>query len=83
MKKALILLFLITFAIVASGADFNFDTVKNRVSEFTLSNGLKFILLEDHSVPIAICGGMGWPWPNGADVRRKRKRWWPSPENSP
>ena len=53
MKKVLILLFLITFAIVANGADFNFDTVKERVSEFTLSNGLKFILLEDHSVPIA------------------------------
>lgn len=34
-------------------ADFDFSKIKDNVSEFTLSNGLKFILLEDHSVPIA------------------------------
>lgn len=34
-------------------ADFDFSKIKERVSEFTLKNGLKFILIEDHSVPIA------------------------------
>jgi predicted Zn-dependent peptidase len=34
-------------------ADFDFSKIKSKVSEFTLPNGLKFILLEDHSVPIA------------------------------
>ena len=34
-------------------ADFDFSKIKDRVSEFTLPNGLKFILIEDHSVPIA------------------------------
>jgi len=34
------------------GKDFDFSKIKDRVSEFTLKNGLKFILLEDHSVPI-------------------------------
>jgi predicted Zn-dependent peptidase len=34
-------------------SDFNFDSIKKNISEFTLKNGLKFILLEDHSVPIA------------------------------
>jgi predicted Zn-dependent peptidase len=34
-------------------ADFDFSKIKNRISEFTLPNGLKFILMEDHSVPIA------------------------------
>jgi predicted Zn-dependent peptidase len=34
-------------------ADFDFSKIKDNVSEFTLPNGLKFILLEDHSVPIA------------------------------
>lgn len=34
-------------------ADFDFSQIKNKISEFTLANGLKFILLEDHSVPIA------------------------------
>jgi predicted Zn-dependent peptidase len=34
-------------------ADFDFSKIKDNVSEFTLPNGLKFILLEDHFVPIA------------------------------
>jgi predicted Zn-dependent peptidase len=34
-------------------ADYDFSKVKDNVSEFTLANGLKFILYEDHSVPIA------------------------------
>ncbi|UCH98375.1 MAG: insulinase family protein, partial [Candidatus Aminicenantes bacterium] len=34
-------------------ADFDFSKIKDNISEFTLPNGLKFILLEDHSVPIA------------------------------
>jgi predicted Zn-dependent peptidase len=37
----------------ALSADFDFSKIKDNISEFTLSNGLKFILLEDHSVPIA------------------------------
>ncbi len=31
----------------------DFSKIRGQVSEFTLDNGLKFILLEDHSVPIA------------------------------
>ncbi len=53
MKKVLISLVLIFLTMMVTGSEFNFDSVKERVSEFTLSNGLKFILLEDHSVPIA------------------------------
>jgi len=54
MKK----LFVITLALLLSisflsAESFNFDSVKKRVSKFTLKNGLTFILLEDHSVPIA------------------------------
>lgn len=53
MKKVLTLIILISLTFIVTGSEFNFDSVKERVSEFTLSNGLKFILLEDHSVPIA------------------------------
>jgi len=44
------------FLVLISGfiyADFDFSKIKNNVSEFTLANGLKFILVENHSVPIA------------------------------
>jgi predicted Zn-dependent peptidase len=34
-------------------AGYDFSKIKDNVSEYTLPNGLKFILLEDHSVPIA------------------------------
>ncbi len=54
MRRVLIgfLLLAVSVSFVA-GSGFSFDSVKKRVSEFTLPNGLKFILLEDHSVPIA------------------------------
>jgi predicted Zn-dependent peptidase len=51
-KKTYVLILLLLFSISLS-AEFDFSKIKNRVSEFTLPNGLKFILLEDHSVPIA------------------------------
>ena len=53
MKKVLQFALLISLVFAVSGSEFNFNNVKERVSEFTLPNGLKFILLEDHSVPIA------------------------------
>ncbi len=54
MKKVIIvLLLLLLSAGLTYGKDFDFSKIKNRVSEFTLDNGLKFILLEDHSIPIA------------------------------
>ncbi len=53
MKRVVIVILLISVPLFfLSGAGFDFSKVKERVSEFTLSNGLKFILLEDHSVPI-------------------------------
>ena len=48
----LVFVLLIVFSFSLS-ADYDFSKIKERISEFTLSNGLKFILLEDHSVPIA------------------------------
>ncbi len=54
MKKVLIIvLMLLLISGVTYTKDFDFSKIKDRVSEFTLENGLKFILLEDHSVPIA------------------------------
>jgi len=32
---------------------FDFSTIENKISDFTLDNGLKFIVLEDHSAPVA------------------------------
>ncbi len=52
MKKAVIALLLISFSLFPVLAE-DFSSIKNRVSEFTLPNGLKFILLEDHSAPVA------------------------------
>ncbi|MCK4764283.1 MAG: insulinase family protein [Candidatus Aminicenantes bacterium] len=53
MKKFLyILVFLVVCSLFVSGSC-DFSEIKEKVSEFTLPNGLKFILLEDHSVPIA------------------------------
>lgn len=53
MKRVVyVLLLLMVFSFTLS-ADFDFSKIKNNISEFTLPNGLKFILLEDHSVPIA------------------------------
>jgi len=53
-KKILVVSFLLLLiSSFTYGKDFDFSKIENRVSEFTLKNGLKFILLEDHSVPIA------------------------------
>lgn len=52
--RRFVLILLVLF--ILSGAGFaqgEFDNLKKNITEFTLSNGLKFILLEDHSVPIA------------------------------
>ncbi len=54
MKRVLVIFLLLSVSVLfLTGSGFNFDKVKDRVSKFTLPNGLKFILLEDHSVPIA------------------------------
>jgi len=54
MKRTFLIIFilLVSFGGFLSASD-EFSKIKNSVSEFTLPNGLKFILLEDHSVPIA------------------------------
>lgn len=53
MKKLAVVLLLLFAVSTFMSADFDFSKIKNKVSEFTLANGLKFILVEDHSVPIA------------------------------
>lgn len=53
MKKHIYVLILLIMFSMLLPAEFDFSKIKSRVSEFTLDNGLKFILLEDHSVPIA------------------------------
>lgn len=52
MKKCLyFFVFLVIFSLLVS-AGYDFSNIKEKISTFTLVNGLKFILLEDHSVPI-------------------------------
>ena len=53
MRKFVSFVVLLFVCCLFVSADFDFSKIKNRVSEFTLPNGLKFILIEDHSVPIA------------------------------
>ncbi|MCP5048131.1 MAG: insulinase family protein [bacterium] len=53
MKRLIASFIMLAVFSVFVSADFDFSKIKDRVSEFTLKNGLKFILLEDHSVPIA------------------------------
>ncbi len=54
MKRTKACLFILLFvALIVQAADFDFSNIKKNISEFTLKNGLKFILFEDHSVPIA------------------------------
>jgi predicted Zn-dependent peptidase len=52
MKKQLFLTVFCLSALALAAAEADFSRIKSRISEFTLENGLKFILLEDHSVPI-------------------------------
>jgi predicted Zn-dependent peptidase len=46
---------LIVFLGVTGGSlwAFDFSTIENKITDFTLDNGLKFIVLEDHSAPVA------------------------------
>ncbi len=53
MKRQIFVLVLLVLFSLTLSAGFDFSKIKNNISEFTLPNGLKFILLEDHSVPIA------------------------------
>ncbi|MCP5108587.1 MAG: insulinase family protein, partial [bacterium] len=53
MKRQIYVLVLLLVFSVLLAAEYDFSKIKNNISEFTLPNGLKFILLEDHSVPIA------------------------------
>ncbi|MGE5343545.1 MAG: M16 family metallopeptidase [Candidatus Omnitrophota bacterium] len=52
-KSSVILILLVLFGNFIMAANYDFSKIKQQISEFTLPNGLKFILLEDHSVPIA------------------------------
>lgn len=52
MKRSSLILAAILVLTSLSAAE-DFASIKNRVSEFTLDNGLKFILIEDHAMPIA------------------------------
>lgn len=53
MKRQIFVLVLLVLFTIGLSAGYDFSKIKNNISEFTLPNGLKFILLEDHSVPIA------------------------------
>ncbi|MCP4150979.1 MAG: insulinase family protein [bacterium] len=53
MKKGVTIFLMLVLFSFFTYAGFDFGKIKNNISEFTLPNGLKFILLEDHSVPIA------------------------------
>ena len=44
---------LLALALVPLLAQDSFQQVQNRVSEFTLANGMKFIVLERHHAPVA------------------------------
>lgn len=52
-QLAVVFIFLLLFSGLVTGAGYDFSKIKNNISEFTLPNGLKFILVEDHSVPVA------------------------------
>ncbi len=53
MRKYVIVLVLLVLMSSLIFPAFDFSKIKDKISEFTLPNGLKFILLEDHSIPIA------------------------------
>lgn len=53
MKKLILTVAFLLLISTFVNADFNFNKITDNISEFTLPNGLKFVLLEDHSVPIA------------------------------
>ncbi len=53
MRKRLTVFLVVLTCALWLQASYDFKTIKSRISEFTLVNGLKFILLEDHAVPIA------------------------------
>ncbi len=53
-KKTLgiIALFVFLGAFGGNISGFDFSTIEGKISDFTLDNGLKFIILEDHSAPV-------------------------------
>jgi predicted Zn-dependent peptidase len=53
MLKRSCLMLAAILALTTLSAAQDFSGIQNRVSEFTLENGLKFILIEDHAMPIA------------------------------
>lgn len=53
MKKRSCLILAAILALTTLSSAVDFSGIQNRVSEFTLDNGLKFILIEDHAMPIA------------------------------
>ena len=53
MKRRILVAVLLLATTWLAAADFDPGKFQDRIHEFTLDNGLKFILLEDHSVPIA------------------------------
>lgn len=52
--RAVILGLCLTLSIPSALA-FDFDTVKENISKFTLDNGLTVIVMEDHSAPVVTC----------------------------
>ena len=54
MRKALRATVLIVCLGVLGGSAlaFDFTTIEDKISEFTLDNGMKFIVMEDHSAPV-------------------------------
>ncbi|MFH1699506.1 MAG: pitrilysin family protein [Candidatus Zixiibacteriota bacterium] len=57
MKKELSAFRLLRLAIIlgamcGSVTAFDFSTIENKISDFELDNGMKFIILEDHSAPV-------------------------------
>jgi len=45
-------IFVITLIFAASVFSFSIDEYEKRISEYTLSNGMQFIILEDHTAPV-------------------------------
>ncbi len=52
MNKKVLIVFLSLFLFVNFGFTQSFKKIRDNIKEFTLDNGLKFILFEDHSVPV-------------------------------
>lgn len=53
MVKPLMLMVLFTVLLVSSGFTFDFSELENSVTEHTLKNGLKILIMERHDAPVA------------------------------